>query len=62
MKQKVGGLLTTRLDRMSTCGGTICYYWTNSFFLSETKPKSNLDVPLKYFKTHFTASQWAFPE
>jgi len=35
MKQKVGGLLTTRLDRMSTCGGTICYYWTNSFsFLS----------------------------
>ncbi|KAK7839251.1 cytochrome b, partial [Quercus suber] len=27
-----GGLLTTRLDRMSTCGGTICYYWTNFFF------------------------------
>jgi hypothetical protein len=30
---KSGGLLTTRLDRMSTCGGTICYYWTNFFFL-----------------------------
>ncbi|KAL8128431.1 hypothetical protein V2J09_012243 [Rumex salicifolius] len=27
-----GGSLTTRLDRMSTCGSTICYYWTNSFF------------------------------
>ncbi|KAL2921838.1 cytochrome b [Bienertia sinuspersici] len=27
-----GGLLTTRLERMSTCGTTLCYYWTNSFF------------------------------
>ncbi|KAG2317199.1 hypothetical protein Bca52824_020321 [Brassica carinata] len=27
-----GGLLTTRLDRMSTCGSTICYYWTNFSF------------------------------
>ncbi|TMX01753.1 hypothetical protein EJD97_023732, partial [Solanum chilense] len=27
-----GGLLTTMFDRMSTCGGTLFYYWTNFSF------------------------------